>query len=162
MPGGISTLQSRASGLQSTTQGIPSGPKRLLNETCKQQNMCGLYRCTLGITRGFDFSTECVSRMVSKWKASQDNFSTRQNCGPPGNAFSLVVRTFTVWPVADARRGRVGLAGHGCAAAVAYIARTSVLTHLSPTLAKTAEYLRFIYPADRGVNGFPIKEAKAV
>ena len=28
--GGISTLHSRASGLQSTTQGIPSGPKRLL------------------------------------------------------------------------------------------------------------------------------------
>ena len=28
--GGISTLQSRASGLQSTTQGSPSGPKRLL------------------------------------------------------------------------------------------------------------------------------------
>ena len=30
LSGGISSLQSKASGLQSSTQGIPSGPKRLL------------------------------------------------------------------------------------------------------------------------------------
>ena len=35
--GGMSTLQSRASGLQSTTQGIPSGPKGLLR--VKQNNI---------------------------------------------------------------------------------------------------------------------------
>ena len=34
--GGIGTLQSRASGLQGTTQGIPSGPERLLRVKTRQ------------------------------------------------------------------------------------------------------------------------------
>ena len=45
--GGISTLQSRASGLQSTTQGIPSGPKMTPPSQKQQRKPCAPLRAHL-------------------------------------------------------------------------------------------------------------------